>query len=422
VSRGIGSAVRRSAPIPVPPRSADAATFDALGPTLAELTFVVVDLETSGGSPEVDAITEVAAVKVRGGEVLGELATLVNPGTAINPYVTDLTGIGDDMVRAAPPISAVLPSLLEFMSGAVLVAHNAGFDVSFLRAACQRHDRAWPDPPVLDTVQLARRVLATDDDVPDCRLATLAQVFHASVAPTHRALDDARATVDVLHGLFERVGCEGVTTFEELRSYNARLSPIQRRKRFLPDTVPPTGGVFVFLDATGTVIHVGYSDDVHAHLRRLVTSSALPRRQLDLLAVTERVDVIACATGLEAEVRQVRLRAAAGLKPPAASFGTPEAGVDASACTWLRQQDEVRAVQRAADPSRADSDLVAVLRRGRLHGSAWSTPVDAAGTAATLATEPPVETPPCEGPRRVTKAETQTLLHWLERDDVEQLA
>jgi hypothetical protein len=143
----------------------------------------------------------------------------------------------------------------------------------------------------------------------------------------------------------------------------------------------------------------------------------LPRRQLDLLAVTERIEVVGSATSLEADVRQVRLRAAAGLKPPSRAFGAPVPTLDAAACAWLRQRDEVRAVQRGADPSRADGDLVAVVRRGRLHRSAWATPSAAEATAEALAAQPAFE-----DLRRVTKAETQTLLSWLDRDDVERLA
>lgn len=394
-------------------RSLADVTLDTLGPTLAELTFVVLDLETSGGAPDADAITEIGAVKVRGGEVLGEYQTLVNPGRPIAEFVCELTGITDAMVSRAPTISAVLPSLLEFLSGSVLVAHNAGFDVSFLRAACERHGREWPDLPVLDTVQLARRVLATDDDVHDCRLATLAELFHARVAPSHRALDDARATVDVLHGLFERVGCEGVTTFEELRSYSARISAVQRRKRGLADTVPPVSGVYLQLDAHDRVVHVACADDVHAEIRRLVTASALPRRQLDLLAVTERIDVIACATPLEAQIRQIRLRAAAGLKRKTGSFGRPAAAADVEGRSTLRRTAELVAVHRSSSRPTGSPALVAVIRRGRLHNAGWADDDQIHAMAQTLADQPPLEPV-----ARVTNAETDALLDWLWQADV----
>lgn len=122
-------------------------------------TFVVVDLETTGGAPDGGGITEIGAVKVRGGEHLGELATLVNPGQPIPPFITVLTGITQAMLVPAPPIEQVLPSFLEFIADAVLVAHNAPYDVGFLKAACAKHGHRWPNPRVLDTAALARRVL-----------------------------------------------------------------------------------------------------------------------------------------------------------------------------------------------------------------------------------------------------------------------
>ncbi|GAG41343.1 unnamed protein product, partial [marine sediment metagenome] len=125
---------------------------------LADTTFVVVDLETTGGratgrpgSPP-DSITEIGAVKVRGGAVLGEFATLIDPQRSIPPQIVQLTGITTAMVCDAPTIGAVLPAFLEFAGSAVLVAHNAGFDIGFLRAAAQQCDIAWPRPPVLCTV------------------------------------------------------------------------------------------------------------------------------------------------------------------------------------------------------------------------------------------------------------------------------
>ena len=136
------------------------------------------------------------------------------------------------MVLYAPKIDAVLPSFLEFARGAVLVAHNAGFDIGFLRAAAERCEIVWPRPPVLCTVRLARRVL-TRDEAPSVRLSALARLFGAATTPTHRALDDARATVDVLHALIERVGNQGVHTYTDLRSYLPDVTPEQRRKRVL---------------------------------------------------------------------------------------------------------------------------------------------------------------------------------------------
>ncbi|HAM44964.1 MAG TPA: endonuclease, partial [Propionibacteriaceae bacterium] len=175
-----------------------------LGEPLNAVTFCVVDLETTGGGPEA-TITEIGAVKVRGGEVSGEFQTLVNPQVHIPAMIAVLTGITDQLVATAPKLPQVLPSFLEFSAGCVLVAHNARFDVGFLKRACAQLDYPWPEPEVIDTVALARQSLLRNE-VPNVKLGTLAAYFRTAVTPNHRALDDARATVDVLHALLERVG------------------------------------------------------------------------------------------------------------------------------------------------------------------------------------------------------------------------
>jgi DNA polymerase III subunit epsilon len=281
-------------------------SFDDLGTALHEVTFVVVDLETTGGSPVECGITEVGAVKVRGGEVVGELQTLVNPGAPIPAFISVLTGITDAMVADAPPIETVLPQFLEFAAGSVLVAHNARFDVSFLKAAAQRCEREWPAPQVLDTVHLARQVVRRDE-VPNHRLASLARLFHSSTAPDHRALHDARATVDVLHGLIERVGNLGVHSLEELLDYTARVPPSRRRKRHLADSLPDAPGVYLFKDGRGRVLYVGTSVSIRTRVRSYFTASEHRRRMGEMVRLAESVSPVVCATTLEAEVRELRL-------------------------------------------------------------------------------------------------------------------
>ena len=179
-----------------------------MGTPLADVTFCVVDLETTGGNRQEDRITEIGAVKVRGGECLGTFQTLVNPGRAIPPQVTMLTGLTDAMVGPAPRLEDVLGSFVEFSRDCVLVGHNVGFDLAFLRRAFAAGDYPVPPGPVIDTVALARRLVR--DEVPDCRLGTLASRFRLDHRPTHRALDDALATVDLLHLLIERAAGLGV--------------------------------------------------------------------------------------------------------------------------------------------------------------------------------------------------------------------
>jgi DNA polymerase-3 subunit epsilon len=289
------------------------AAFDELDEPLHAVTFVVVDLETTGGGADTEAITEIGAVKVRGGEVLGEFSTLVDPGRGIPPLISVLTGITDLMVAAAPPLDGVLAAFLEFAGDAVLVAHNAPFDIGFLKAACARAGREWRAPRVVDTALLARRVL-TSDEVPDCRLGTLAVHFKTAARPVHRALADARATVEVLHGLIERLGPLGVHSLDELRSFTTQVSEAQRRKRHLAEQLPSAPGVYVFRDPTGRPLYVGTSRDIRSRVRHYFVASEQRSRMAEMVALADRIDPIVCAHALEAEVRELRM--IAEHKPP----------------------------------------------------------------------------------------------------------
>ncbi len=282
-------------------------SFDELGRPLRGLTFCVVDLETTGGSAEGGSmITEIGAVKVRGGEVLGEFQTLVNPHTQIPPFIAVLTGITNSMVSQAPPIESVLPAFLEFAAGCVLVAHNAPFDVGFLQWFTARQGLPWPTFEVLDTAKVARRVI-TRDDAPNCKLSSLARAFHASTTPNHRALSDARATVDVLHGLMERLGGLGVHTLEELQTFSAKVSTAQRRKRHLAEGLPHAPGVYLFRDEGARVLYVGTSRDLRTRVRSYFTASETRSRIGEMVGLATSVTGIECATPLEAEVRELRL-------------------------------------------------------------------------------------------------------------------
>ncbi len=281
-------------------------TFDDLGTSLSDVTFVVVDLETTGGSATDSAITEIGAVKVRGGVVLGEFATLVRPSVAIPAFITVLTGITNRMVADAPRIETALPAFLEFARGGILVAHNARFDVSFLKAAAVNTGHAWPGFGVLDTVHLARQLVGRDE-APNHKLSSLARLFGASTTPDHRALHDAQATVDVLHALIERVGNLGVQTLEELMSYSSRVAPTTRRKRFLADSMPSAPGVYIFKDHSGRPLYVGTSVDIRRRTRTYFTSSETRRRMSEMVGLAESITPIVCETRLEAQVRELRL-------------------------------------------------------------------------------------------------------------------
>ena len=166
------------------------------------MDLVVVDVETTGLLPEQADLIEIGAVRLSGGQVTGEF---FSPGPAARPgpgrhHRADRHHRRDGQPARRPPAPA-LRAFLAFARGAVLVAHNAPFDLAFLTRGCAAAGLAWPPAAVLDTAVLARLLLGPEQ-VPDCRLATLAGVLrHAAPTPCHRALADAQATAEVLAGL-----------------------------------------------------------------------------------------------------------------------------------------------------------------------------------------------------------------------------
>ena len=286
-------------------RSVGQLCLDDLGTPLDQVTFVVVDLETTGTQAS-DAITEIGAVKVRGGEIIGEFATLVRPSHEISPMITVLTGITNAMVADSPSIEAALPAFLEFLGSSVVVAHNAPFDVGFLKRACLAHDYSWPQPLVVDTVRLARSALSKSD-VPNAKLSTLAHYFQAPTQPTHRALDDARATVHVLHCLFERLGTLHVNSLEDVLTFSTKVPEPIRRKASLADGLPDAPGVYLFKDKDGTVHYIGTSKSIRRRVRSYFTAAETRSRIKYMLTLCTQVVAIECPTALEARIRELRL-------------------------------------------------------------------------------------------------------------------
>ncbi|MBD0860056.1 DEDD exonuclease domain-containing protein [Gordonia sp. zg691] len=274
--------------------------------SLFDTTLVVVDLETTGSDPARDRITEIGAVKIRGGEVIGEFATLVDPGRPIPPQIVTLTGITTAMLTDAPRIESVLPAFFEFARGSILVAHNARFDMGFLRQNAIRLQLPWTFSLSLCTVTMARRILSREE-TPTVKLSALAELFDVSVRPTHRALDDARATVEVFHRLLERVGNQGIATVGELTSYLPRTNPRLRAKRHLADHVPARPGVYLFRGPSNEVLYVGTAVDLRRRVRSYFTGGDPRRRIAEMVLLAERVDVVECSHALEAAVRELRL-------------------------------------------------------------------------------------------------------------------
>ena len=278
-------------------------SFDELGTPLSEITFCVLDLETTGGNRNDDMITEIGVVKVRGGECLGTFQTLVNPGRAIPPQITVLTGLTDSLVAPAPRIEAVLPSLLSFLGDAVLVAHNASFDVGFIRSALVRAERPTWSGTIVDTVHLARRLVR--DEVPNCKLSTLASRLRLDHQPSHRALDDALATTDLLHLLIERAAGLGVLGLDDLVAL-AKIGghPMAPKLKLTAD-LPRSPGVYMFRGAGDAVLYVGKATNLRQRVRSYFGSD--DRRKIGpMLRETQAISHVELPDPLTAEIVETR--------------------------------------------------------------------------------------------------------------------
>jgi DNA polymerase III subunit epsilon len=288
-------------PAPAAPRQQSLAD---LGTPLSETTFVVVDLETTGGSANTDAITEIGALKMHGGELLGRFETLVNPGVPIPPMITVLTGITESMVFPAPRIAEILPPLLEFAGDAVIVGHNIRFDCAFLDAALVAHGYPRLSNRRVDTLALARRLVR--DEIPNLRLSTLARHFRTSIEPTHRAYADAAATAEVLHALLERAASYGVLGLDDLLALPKMRAHPSAAKLALTAKLPRKPGVYIFRDRDGRVLYVGKATNLRARVRSYFASD--DRRKVpQLLRELTTIDHRVCATPFEAEIRELRL-------------------------------------------------------------------------------------------------------------------
>ena len=279
-------------------------SFDDLSTPLFDVTFCVLDLETTGGSPADCEITEIGAVKYRSGELLGTFQTLVDPGLPIPPSITILTGITQAMVYDAPEISVALPTFLEFIGDSVIVGHNVRFDLSFLNAAAVRLGYGKLTNQSTDTAALARRLVRSE--VRNLRLQSLAAHFRSPTTPNHRALEDARATAHVFHALLERVGSLGVTNLDDLLQLPTAKGGAHYGKISLTSGLPRRPGVYIFKDRDGRPIYVGKASNLRARVRQYFYGDER-RSVANMMRELHSIEHQVCETVLEAEVTELRL-------------------------------------------------------------------------------------------------------------------
>jgi DNA polymerase III epsilon subunit family exonuclease len=278
---------------------------------LDDATFVVFDLETTGLRPGTARPCEFGAVRVRALQLAERFQTLANPGVRLQPGVSALTGLRDEQLRRAPPVAAATRRFLAFAGDAVLVAHNARFDMAFVDNETMRLTGNRVAATVVDTVGLARRLLGRQP----ANLAALAYRFATDARPCHRALPDAEATAEILLALIGLAQERGARTVSDLVELAATRPRRVHRKRHLAFGAPQRPGVYLFRDANDQVLYVGRARDLRARLRSYFRSDRQRPAVEAALGALERVEWRVLGSELEAAL--VELRLIRELRPPA---------------------------------------------------------------------------------------------------------
>jgi DNA polymerase-3 subunit epsilon len=280
---------------------------------LERATYVVVDLETTGLRPGAARICEIGAVRVCELELREEFETLVDPRIPIGAAIEALTGLRDAQLRGAPTAAVAVRRLLDFAGDAVLVAHNARFDLSFLDRETERLVGARLAGPVVDTVGLARRLLA--GRTTRAGLASLARFFGTAATPCHRALPDAQATAEILVnliGLAQERGAQSVADLTELAAPRVRKVSAKRSLAFGAPSAP---GVYLFRDRNDQVLYAGRARDLRARLRSYFRTDRQRPAVEGALAALEWIEWRVTGSELEAALDEQRL--IRDLRPPA---------------------------------------------------------------------------------------------------------
>ena len=285
---------------------------------IEDAEIVVFDLETTGLSARRDRICEIGAVRVRALEVADTFETLVQPGVALSPTITRLTGLQDAELRCAPRPELAIRRFLAFTGDAPLGAHNARFDVGFVDCAIERLTGRRIAAPVIDTVWLARRLLHRRSE--RFSLRQLSHFFGTSCEPCHRALPDAVATAEILVALLGLAQERGARTLAEVVELAAPRARRLHARRSLIAGAPPTPGVYLFRDTNDTVLYVGKARDLRARLRSYFAGDRQRPAVEAALGALARVEWRELGSELEASLEELRL--IRELRPPANARGS----------------------------------------------------------------------------------------------------
>jgi DNA polymerase-3 subunit epsilon len=307
--------------------------------TLREADFVVIDTETTGLRPGPDRVIEVAAVRLRNGEVIDSFQSLVNPQRRIPPFIARFTGISQDMVTTAPTAREVLPELMQFIEGATLVGHNLSFDCNFLTYEARLVDRTFP-PDGLDTILLARRFIS---GLKRFKLDYVAQRLNIQVSNRHRAMGDVRATAAIFLHILQLALQQGYVTLGHLQrrvqlpvAWSGDITQVEPAHKGLPwradgklspAALPlsrPTGslflnaawrqnfptkpGVYLMKDGNGQVIYVGKAKCLKDRLSSYYSQPLGYTRKMDgLLQNVCAIETIVLGSELEALLVESRM-------------------------------------------------------------------------------------------------------------------
>ncbi len=285
--------------------------YALLGQPLDDASFVVVDLETTGLTPDVGGIMEIGAARVERGRVVSCFERLVRPSKRPPPFIVHLTGIDWAMLRDQPSIAEVWPEFREFVRDAVLVAHNASFDLGYLNLASRQLTGAPLTDTHVCTLKLARRL------VPEVRkrgLDTLAEFFGIRPERRHRALGDALITVEILFHLMQRAKSTGIQRVDQLLALQNEAR--DGRPFFCPlpraavEELPDSPGIYRFYDEADRLLYIGRAKDVRRRVfSYLVNAEHHSNKTLDLIRHVHRVRVERCSSELEAallEAEEIR--------------------------------------------------------------------------------------------------------------------
>jgi DNA polymerase III epsilon subunit family exonuclease len=267
---------------PALPTSAE--TVERLHSALGEGRYIVFDIETTGGNPEKNGITEIFAIRYVGGEIEGTFYSMVNPGIPIPPIVRRMTGINNAMVKNAPRIDEVMPGFVEFVGGDVFVSHNTIGDMKFIRYFAKEGAGVALDNFYLCTHLLVEKLVP---EAPDKSLKGLAEHFKLGTGELHRAEADAYVTLDLFKVLLEKLGRRNVRRIDEAVRLQGDMESAMRLgwgvKPEAFEAIPQGPGVFRLFDHDGKLLFLSSAPHLDREVQKLLQFGQLPRQLLRLV-------------------------------------------------------------------------------------------------------------------------------------------